>query len=63
MELLYVYDEASYYMDVFGATSRMMTEVGGGASRTMKLCGATESILINRFNFVCGNRYETKITA
>ena len=38
-----------------------MTEVGGGASRTMKVCGTTESILINSirlFNYVCGNRYE-----
>ena len=33
--------------DVFRATSRMMTEVGGVASCTMKVCGATESILIN----------------
>ena len=49
---------------MFGATSRMITEVwyqscddegashmttevGGGASHTMKVCGATESILIN----------------
>ena len=32
---------------MFGATSRMMTEVGGGASCTMKVCGATGSILIN----------------
>ena len=45
--------------------------MGGGASCTMKVCGATESILINSiryFNYVCGNRYETeyfevKITA
>ena len=32
---------------MFGATSRMMTEVGGGASCTMKVCGATENISIN----------------
>ena len=31
---------------VYHATSRLMMEVGGGASRTMKVCGATESISI-----------------
>ena len=45
-----------------GDTSRMMTEVSGGTSRTMKVRGATESILINSFryfNYLYGNRYET----
>ena len=32
---------------MFGATSRMMMEVGEGSSRTMKVCGAAESTLIN----------------
>ena len=32
---------------VCDATSRVMTEAGGGASRTMKVCRATESNLIN----------------
>ena len=49
----------------------MMTEAGGGARSMMKVCGATESILINsmwQLNSVCGNRYEmvyfeAKITA
>ena len=51
--------------------SRMMTEVGGGASRMMKVCGTTESILINNirlFKYICCNRnemvyFEEKITA
>ena len=30
--------------EVYGA---IMTEVGGGTSRKMKVCGATESILSN----------------
>ena len=37
----------------------MMMEVGGGASRTMKVCGPTESILISYFNYLCGNINET----
>ena len=32
--------------NVYDDISHMMTEVGGGASRMMKVCGATESILI-----------------
>ena len=32
---------------VYDATRHKMTEVGGGASRMMKVCGASESILIN----------------
>ena len=39
-----------------------MTEVGGGASHTMKTCGATESILINiSVNLIISvfNRYES----
>ena len=32
---------------VYDATSCMKTKVVRGASRTMKVCGATESILIN----------------
>ena len=36
---------------VYDATSRMMIEVGG-ASCTMKVCGATESILINIVNLI-----------
>ena len=32
---------------MYGATSHVMTEVGGTASRTMKVCGATKSTLSN----------------
>ena len=39
-------------MKVYDATRRMMTEVGGGASRTMKVCGATESIVIVSGNLI-----------
>ena len=38
--------------DVFGVTSRMMMEMGGGASCTMKESGATESILINSYQVI-----------
>ena len=52
---------------VYDVTSRMMTEVGGGASSTMKVCGATESILINSIiYYLCGYEtvhFEAKITA
>ena len=34
-------------MKVYNSTSRMMTEVDGGASHMMKVRGATENILIN----------------
>ena len=33
-------------MEMYGATSRMIMEVGTGASRMMKLCGANESTLL-----------------
>ena len=39
----------------------MMMKVNDDTSRMMKVCGATESTLINSimsFNCVCGNRYE-----
>ena len=29
----------------------------GGASRTMTVCGATESILISSFNYLCDKLY------
>ena len=32
---------------VYDSTNRIITEVGGGASCMMKVCRATESILIN----------------
>ena len=55
---------------ICGGTSRVMMEVDRRASRTMKVCGATESIWINsirKFNYLCDNRYEMayrgKITA
>ena len=44
----YVWSYQSYdaRTKVYDATSHMMTEVGRGASHTMTVCGATESILI-----------------
>ena len=48
--------------EVYDATNHMMTGVGGGASRTMMICGATESILTVNLIIsisVVANRYET----
>ena len=50
-------------MKVSDATSHiMMMEVGGGASRTITVCGATESILNNtRQKNKCQNNTQTLI--
>ena len=42
MTEVYVVVISRVMTEVYDATGRMMTEVGGGGSHTMKVCGAAE---------------------